>query len=239
MPNPVSPTPTTRFGQAMNQALHGDLKRRGVFTAEQRFAVALAGTAALPLPAGQRTAAMAALLSEGMAPAMAEDILIQMAAYLGYPRADAALAALAAAGGRLSPLAGAAGDDDARYAAGTGVYGQLNPHALKAIQTAFGEIAGDVVGLTFRSFGDVFASSAQPLTLRQLATVAGLSVLGTAQPQLKFHMGAALNVGVTQAQLVEAVIWVQFLAGMPAAYNALTALKEAIDDGTEAPPGYQ
>ena len=107
------------------------------------------------------------------------------------------------------------------------------------IRAAFGDIAGDLIDLTFRAFGDVYARSEQPFPLRQLATVSALAVMGTAAPQLRFHIGAAFNVGLTQEQVVEAIAWVQFYAGMPAAYNALIELKEALAAGPASPPGYR
>ena len=63
--------------------------------------------------------------------------------------------------------------------------------------------------------------------------------MGSAAPQLRFHIGAAMNVGVTTDQLVAAIAWVQFLKGAPAAYNALTELRAALSAGNGATPGYQ
>ena len=104
---------------------------------------------------------------------------------------------------------------------------------------AFGELAPDVIDLTFRIFGDVYAGSSQPLDLRQLATISALATLGSAAPQLRFHIGAGMHVGLTAEQLVEVVAWVQFFAGAPAAYNALIELKAAMAAGSSATPAYQ
>ena len=92
---------------------------------------------------------------------------------------------------------------------------------------------------SFRIFGDVYASSRQPLKLRQLATISGLAVLGSAAPQLRFHIGAGRHVGLSEAQLVEVIAWVQFFAGAPAAYNALIELKTSLAEGSDATPAYQ
>ncbi len=43
---------------------------------------------------------------------------------------------------------------------------------------------------------------------------------------------------MTKDQIVETIYWVQFLAGMPAAYNALIELKAALAAGPTATPGY-
>jgi len=78
-------------------------------------------------------------------------------------------------------------------------------------------------------YGDVYHRPGLPLPERQLATVAALTALGYAGAQLQFHAKAALNVGCTRRQLVEAVIHVSSFAGFPATLNALTALKQAFE----------
>jgi 4-carboxymuconolactone decarboxylase len=218
----------------------GDLLTRHVFTANERFAVMLGGMAALSLDTDSLAREFGTLIEEGVDPGLAEDILVQMVAYIGYPRAAAALSAFRRADPRPQPVDDAhALSDGQRYEAGTAAYAQVNGTALAAIRSAFGDLAGEMIDLTFRSFGDVFATSRQPLPLRQLATVTALAVLGGAAPQLRFHICGALAVGVTQRQLVEAFIWVQYLAGMPAAYNALVELKQALAGGSNAPPAYE
>lgn len=239
----------SRLDRDARRARHGDLLSREVFTADQRFAVMLAGLAALSLDGDSLVGAFREIVGEGVDPELAEDVLVQMAAYLGYPRAMQALDAFRRASGRRAsgrsgdpaelPPAGPALPDRDRYERGASAYAQVNATALATIEAAFGEIAGDLVELTFRSFGDVFATSRQPLAIRQLATVSALAALGGAAPQLRFHIGAALNLGVTPAQLVETIAWVQYLAGMPAAYNALVELKGALAEGPAAPPAYR
>ncbi len=238
-------SPSPRFEELYSNALAGDLIPRNVLSSEERYAVQLGGLAALGLGATELTGELSALLADGCPPDLAEDLLIQMAAYIGYPQTRRCLACLKGAlssSGQCSQLGeksiqhSAASD---RRAAGTEDYARLNPEALNTINTAFGDLAPDVIDLTFRIFGDVYASSRQPLGLRQLATVAALAVLGSAAPQLRFHIGAGMHVGLTAEQLVEAIAWVQFFAGAPAAYNALIELKASLAQGTSATPAYQ
>lgn len=234
-----------RFETFYEAAYSQDLLARSQLTGEQRFAVLLGGIAALPLSEERFVCEWSALLADGCTPQLAEDTLIQMATYLGYPRARQCLACLArslADNGLPVETAGRSPRSavpEARYEAGVSDYHRLNPDALANIEAAFGELAPNVVELTFRSFGDVYAQSAQPLALRQFATISTLGVLGCAAPQLRFHIGAGMNVGITKEQLVEIAAWVQFLAGAPAAYNAMIELKAALAAGTSATPGYQ
>ncbi|MEQ0564080.1 carboxymuconolactone decarboxylase family protein [Amycolatopsis sp. NEAU-NG30] len=90
-------------------------------------------------------------------------------------------------------------------------------------ETEFGE---QCVGFIY---GDVYHRPGLELPDRQLVTVAALAALGYAGSQLQFHAKAALNVGCTRRQLVEAVIQISSFAGFPATLNALTALKQAFE----------
>lgn len=235
---PAPQAKTTKFEALYAHALETDLGQLTGLTMEETHAVILGGLSALPLSENRMTAELKTLLDEGCSFDLAEDTLIQMAVYIGCPASRQHLACLASAANRVSPPPTPPSPRE-RYNAGTEIYAQLNPDAIGNIQAAFGDLASDVIELTFRGFGDLYAQSSQPLPLRQLATVSCLAVLGCAAPQLRFHMGAALNVGVTKEQLVATIAWVQFLKGAPAAYNALTELKAALSAGTGATPGYE
>ena len=63
---------------------------------------------------------------------------------------------------------------------------------------------------------------------REIATVAALTALGNAQPQLKVHLHGALNVGCSREEVVEVLIQMAVYAGFPAALNGIAALKEVL-----------
>lgn len=75
-------------------------------------------------------------------------------------------------------------------------------------------------------FGDVYTRPGLDLRSREIATVAALCAMGNAAPQLKVHLNAALNVGVTREELIEIIIQIAVYAGFPAALNAVNAAKE-------------
>ena len=50
--------------------------------------------------------------------------------------------------------------------------------------------------------------------------------MGNAAPQLKVHLQAALNVGVTREEIVEVIMQMAVYAGFPAALNGLAAARE-------------
>lgn len=75
-------------------------------------------------------------------------------------------------------------------------------------------------------FGDIYSRPGLDLRSREIATVAALTALGNATPQLKVHIGVALHVGLTQDEIVEVIMQMAVYAGFPAALNGLFAAKE-------------
>ena len=111
---------------------------------------------------------------------------------------------------------------------------------LKAIDGAAGEqviaslkeIAPDLARYVIEfPFGDIYSRPGLDLKSREIATVAALTALGNAKPQLKVHIQAALNVGCTREEIVEVVIQMAVYAGFPAALNGMTAVKEVFKEG--------
>lgn len=77
------------------------------------------------------------------------------------------------------------------------------------------------------AYGDVFARPGLDVKTRELATVAALTAMGTAAPQLKVHMRAALRVGASRQEIVETVMQMIPYAGFPAALNAISTARDA------------
>lgn len=72
---------------------------------------------------------------------------------------------------------------------------------------------------------------------RQLATVAALAAMGGLEPQLKFHIAGALNVGCRPSHLVELMTHLVIYAGFPAALNGIAATREVFrEKGIVAQP---
>ena len=74
-------------------------------------------------------------------------------------------------------------------------------------------------------FGDIYSRDGLSLREREIATVAMLTVLGR-DTQLRVHIGAALNVGLSPEEVEETIIQTVPYAGFPTAINALNILKQ-------------
>lgn len=70
------------------------------------------------------------------------------------------------------------------------------------------------------AFGDLYSRPGLDLKSRELAALVALVTLGNATPQLKIHINAALNVGWSEQEIVEAIMQLAAYAGFPAALNA-------------------
>jgi 4-carboxymuconolactone decarboxylase len=73
---------------------------------------------------------------------------------------------------------------------------------------------------------EIYTREGLDLKTRELATVAALTALGNAEPQLKDHINAALNVENTPEEIVEVIMQMSAYAGFPAAINGIKIAKE-------------
>ena len=116
---------------------------------------------------------------------------------------------------------------DERYRRGLDLLNALDREQGARILAALDGIAPDFSRLLVEfAFGDICARPGLDLKTREIATVAALTALGTAPAQLRVHIQAALNLGWTREELVEAIMQMAVYAGFPAALNGLAAAKE-------------
>jgi 4-carboxymuconolactone decarboxylase len=85
-------------------------------------------------------------------------------------------------------------------------------------------------------FGDIYTRPGLSLRDREIATIAALCTLGTAAPQLKVHIHAGLNVGITRDEITEILMQMAVYAGFPAALNGLFAAKDVFASRDETAP---
>ncbi|SUD91012.1 carboxymuconolactone decarboxylase family protein [Psychrobacter phenylpyruvicus] len=111
------------------------------------------------------------------------------------------------------------------------IMNQLQEGMADRVTNSLAELDPDLPALiTDYAFGSVIGRPGLDLKSREMITVASLITLGHAQPQLKLHMRAALNVGVTPSELLEIVIQMAVYAGVPACMNALSSYREVIKE---------
>jgi 4-carboxymuconolactone decarboxylase len=118
-----------------------------------------------------------------------------------------------------------------RFVRGLEKLKEIDGEAGEMVINGLKDIAPDLARYTIEfPFGDIYSRPGLDLKSREIATVAALTALGNAQPQLKVHINGALNVGCTKEEIVEVIIQMSVYAGFPAALNGITAAKEVFSE---------
>jgi 4-carboxymuconolactone decarboxylase len=129
-----------------------------------------------------------------------------------------------------SPVAArvqAASHSDDRRARGLEALAEITGDTGEGVVNSLRDIAPDLADwIVDFSYGDVMARPGLDRRSRQFATIAALTALGNAQPQLAVHIRGALNVGCTPQEIVEVILQMAVFAGFPAAINALNVARE-------------
>lgn len=103
--------------------------------------------------------------------------------------------------------------------------GEAGHNVIESLQ----DICPDLAKFTIEfPFGDIYSRPGLDLKSREIATVAALTALGNCVPQLKVHLNAALNVGVSEDEIKEVILQMSVYAGFPAALNGMFAFKEVL-----------
>ena len=114
-----------------------------------------------------------------------------------------------------------------RFERGAEMLARIDGEIGEAVVASLADIAPDFARYIVEfPFGDIYSRPGLDLRSREIATVAALTAMGNARPQLKVHIQAGLNVGLSRDEIVETIIQMAVYAGFPAALNGLTAAKE-------------
>lgn len=104
----------------------------------------------------------------------------------------------------------------------------LDPEAPEKVVKRLDRLSPDFAELILGfSFTDIVSRPGIDLKTREMLTVAALMAMGTAAPQLEFHIRAALNVGVSREEIIEIVLQIAVYAGVPACMSGITAAEAA------------
>jgi 4-carboxymuconolactone decarboxylase len=116
---------------------------------------------------------------------------------------------------------------ESRLERGRRALNSIDGNAGHNVISALADIAPDFATYIFEfPFGDIYSRPALDLRAREIATIAALAAMGNAAPQLRVHIEAGLNVGLSREEIVEVLMQMAVYAGFPAALNGLFAAKE-------------
>jgi len=122
-------------------------------------------------------------------------------------------------------------DDSNRYERGIALLKQTQGDTAEKLLKSLENIAPDLGRYAAEfAFGDILSRPGLDMKTREMLSVAALTALGTAGPQLRAHIGAALRVGCTREEIVETILQMVVYAGFPAALNGMQAAREVFAD---------
>jgi 4-carboxymuconolactone decarboxylase len=116
---------------------------------------------------------------------------------------------------------------ESRFERGTRALSEIDGEVGERVAASLEDIAPDFARYLIEfPFGDIYSRPGLDLRAREIATIAALTAMGNAAPQLKVHLEAGLNVGLSRDEIVEIIMQMAVYAGFPAALNGLFAAKE-------------
>jgi 4-carboxymuconolactone decarboxylase len=117
---------------------------------------------------------------------------------------------------------------DERFERGSARLQEIDGSAGAAVIAGLADIAPDLGRYIVEfAFGDVYSGPELSLREREIATIAALTALGTAHPQLVVHIEAGLRVGLSREEVIAVITQMAVYAGFPAALNGVSAAREA------------
>lgn len=123
---------------------------------------------------------------------------------------------------------------ESRLQRGQRALAEIDGEAGAKVIAALADIAPDFATYIIEfPFGDIYNRPGLDLKAREVATIAALTALGNAAPQLKVHIEAGLNVGLSREEITEVIMQMAVYAGFPAALNGLFAAKEVFSQRTD------
>ncbi|MDY9923815.1 carboxymuconolactone decarboxylase family protein [Methanobacterium sp.] len=210
----------------------GDVYSRNGTTLKEKEIAVVAGLTAMGNAAPQLKVHIHGALNVGVSTEELVEVILQMSSYSGFPSAingiNTLREVLQAKKIDFQPVPEKQEGD--RFIRGVEWLGKLDPNQVQLLEETFQDIAPDlmefVVGF---GYGDIYSRKNLGPKLRQIATIAALTCMGTAQPQLAFHIRAGLKVGLTREEITETIILMVVYGGFPAAINGINTAKEVFN----------
>ena len=110
---------------------------------------------------------------------------------------------------------------DERYERGWQKLTELAGEQGERVMDGLAEVSPDLARLVVEfGYGDIYTRPQLDIGRRQLVTIAALTALGGCEPQLEYHIGIALNVGVPPGEIVETIIQCAPIVGFARTLNA-------------------
>lgn len=117
--------------------------------------------------------------------------------------------------------------EKSRFERGQEILSEIHGELGNNILSSLSDVAPDFARHIFEfPYADIYSRPGLDRRARAMVTIAALAAMGNAAPQLKVHIEASLNVGVTREEIIEIMMQTAVYAGFPAAMNGIVIAKE-------------
>lgn len=217
----------------------GDIYSRKILELKAKEICVVAALTAMGNASPQLKVHINGALNVGCTISDIKEIMMQMSAYSGFPTSINAMNALQEVLKEreergVKDVEGSEPTNevlpDERYEIGAKQLNMFDSNQLKKLEKSYGDFAPDLVRFVVNTQADFYTRDNFDVKYREMSTVAALTAIGTAGPQLKYHINAVLNVGVSVEEVKEIIILMTVYAGFPSAINAMNILKEVMKE---------
>lgn len=118
-----------------------------------------------------------------------------------------------------------------RLKTGENELSKLDSLQVDRLKKAYNNFSPELVRFTLEyAYGDIFSRDNLSKKHRQIATIAALTALGNARPQLKFHINSGMNIGLETKNIEDIMLLMSVYSGFPSAINGMNVLKEVVNE---------
>lgn len=117
-----------------------------------------------------------------------------------------------------------------RFERGLELLQRIHQEGGERTLAAFGDVAPDLGKYIVEfAYGDIYSRPGLDLKQRQLLTIACLVTQGDCAAELSVHINTGLNVGLSQAEILESMLHCIPYVGFPRVMNAVATAKTVFD----------
>ncbi len=215
---------------------YGDIYTRNGLDLKSREIAVVAALTAMGNAEPQLKVHINGALNTGSSINELKEVILQMSVYSGFPKTMNGMNALKEVlhDRQQQGIKDTAGNTatktkTGRIKSGEQEISKLDSQQVEKLKKAYQDFSPDLIRFILGyGYADIFARDNLDKKYRQIATISALTALGTAQPQLKFHIDGGLNIGLTENEIKEIMLMMTVYSGFPSAMNGMNALKEVL-----------
>lgn len=229
------------LGRYIIEYTFGDLYSRPGLADKDREIAVVAALTAMGTAMPQLSVHLNATLNVGCTISDLKEVILQMTAYAGFPKCMNGMNTLMEVlrdrqtKGIVDPPGSAPSADEdrgeTRFEHGARELSDLDALQVGRLHETYGEFAPEMIRhiLEF-GYADIHGRDNLSKRYRQIATIAALTAMANAQPQLLFHIKGGLTIGLTVEEIREVILLMSAFAGFPAAINGMNTLMQAVHE---------